>query len=162
VWLLLILAVATAIRIRLLDFPLERDEGEFAYAGQLLLQGVSPYEAAYNVALKFPGTFVGYAVIMAMFEQTIIAIHAGVILINLATALLVYVLARRMCGDAAGVVAAGTYALLSINPVILGLAAHATHFVMLPALAGIVLLQSLEDHTRAVRIFLPGCSLGWR
>ena len=42
-WLLLILAVVTAIRIRLLDFPLQRDEGEYAYAGQLLLQGVTPY-----------------------------------------------------------------------------------------------------------------------
>ena len=30
--LLVILAVVTAIRIRLLDLPLERDEGEYAYA----------------------------------------------------------------------------------------------------------------------------------
>ena len=161
-WLLLILALVTAIRIRLLDFPLQRDEGEYAYAGQLLLQGVTPYEGAYNVALKLPGTCVAYALIMAVFGQTAIAIHAGVILVNLATAALVFVLARRLYGDAAGVVAAGTFALLSINPTILGLAAHATHFVMLPALAGIVLLQNLEDNTLAGEFFPPGCSWGWR
>jgi hypothetical protein len=159
-WLLLILAVVTAIRIRLLDFPLQRDEGEYAYAGQLLLQGVTPYEGAYNVALKLPGTCVAYALIMAVFGQTTIAIHAGVILVNLATAALVFVLARRLYGDAAGAVAAGTFALLSINPAILGLAAHATHFVMLLALAGIVLLQNLEDNTSAWRIFSAGLLLG--
>jgi hypothetical protein len=42
---------------------------------------------------------------------------------------LVFVLARRICGDAAGVVAAGTYALLSIVPETFGLATHAIPMV---------------------------------
>jgi len=158
--LLVILAVVTMIRLRLLNVPLERDEGEFAYAGQLLLQGVSPYHAAYNVALKLPGTWAAYALIMALFGQTAAAIHAGVLLVNLASAVLVFVLARRIFGDAAGVVAAGTFALLSLVPDSLGLAAHATHFVMLPALAGIVLLQNLDERTPAKRIFLAGLLIG--
>src|ERR1035437_67650 len=158
--LLLILTVVTAIRIRLMDMPLERDEGEYAYAGQLLLQGVSPYQAAYNVALKLPGTCVAYALIMAVFGQTAAALHAGVILISLASAGLIFVLARRICGDAAGVVAAGTNALLSIVPETVGLAAHATHFVMLPVLAGVILLQNLDDHTSAARIFFAGLLVG--
>ncbi|MEI9962574.1 MAG: glycosyltransferase family 39 protein [Limisphaerales bacterium] len=158
--LLLILIVVTAIRIRLLDFPLERDEGEFAYAAQLLLQGDSPYQHAYNTMLKLPGTCIAYALIMAVLGQTTIAIHSGVILVNLATAVLVFLLARRIYGDAAGVVAAGTYALLSINPETLGLAAHATHFVMLPALAGILLLQDLDERTSSSRIFFAGLLLG--
>jgi len=57
-------------------------------------------------------------------------------------------------------VAAGTYALLSINPETLGLAAHATHFVMLLALAGIFLLQNLDDDTSPARIFSAGLLLG--
>lgn len=32
-----VFGVATAIRIRLLAIPLERDEGEYPYAGQLML-----------------------------------------------------------------------------------------------------------------------------
>jgi len=44
-----------AIRVRLLGIPLERDEGEYAYAGQLMLQGIPPYKLAYN--MKFPGTY---------------------------------------------------------------------------------------------------------
>ncbi|MGA2787645.1 MAG: glycosyltransferase family 39 protein [Verrucomicrobiota bacterium] len=158
VLLLLILAVVTAVQIRLLNMPLERDEGEYAYTGQLMLQGIPPYQEAYN--MKWPGTFAAYALIMALFGQTVGGIHAGLILVNLATAALVFLLARRMCRNAGGVVAAGTCALLSINPGTLGLFAHATHFVMLPALAGIVLLQNLDDDTSPSRIFSAGLLLG--
>jgi len=43
-WAVLLLAVglAAAVRVRLIGVPLERDEGEFAYAGQLLRRTVSP------------------------------------------------------------------------------------------------------------------------
>ncbi len=160
VFLFLVLATVVAIRIRLLDVPLERDEGEYAYAGQLLLQGVSPYQGAYNVTIKLPGTCAAYALIMALFGQTAAALHAGVLLVNLATAMLVFVLARRIYGEAGGVIAAGVCALLSIVPATLGLAAHATHFVMLPALAGVLLLQNLNERTLAARIFLAGLFLG--
>ena len=51
----IILLTVAIIRIRLLSFPLERDEGEYAYFGQLILQGIPPYKLAYN--LKLPGTY---------------------------------------------------------------------------------------------------------
>jgi uncharacterized membrane protein (UPF0136 family) len=156
--LLVILTMVTAIRIRLLNLPLERDEGEYAYCGQLILQGVCPYQAAYS--MKWPGTDAAYALIMGIFGQTTGGIHAGLILINLATSALIFLLARRVCGDTAGVVAAGTHALLSISPSTAGLAAHATHFVMVFALGGIVLLQKLDDQTSPVRVFFAGLLLG--
>ena len=40
--LLLVLLIVGFIRIRLLATPLERDEGEYAYAGQLILQASRP------------------------------------------------------------------------------------------------------------------------
>jgi hypothetical protein len=159
-WLLLVLAVVTIIRIRLVNLPLERDEGEFAYGGQLMLQGVSIYKEAYNDALKLPGTCAAYALAMALFGQSAAAIHAFVILVTLGAAIFVFLLTRRISGDGAGTVAATTYALLSISPPSLGLAAHATHFVMLPAVAGIFLLQNLDERTKALRIFLAGLLLG--
>ncbi|PYN18494.1 MAG: hypothetical protein DME05_00625, partial [Candidatus Rokuibacteriota bacterium] len=46
-WALCLLAaiglLAAVIRFRLLEIPLDRDEGEYAYFGQLLLAGVPPY-----------------------------------------------------------------------------------------------------------------------
>jgi hypothetical protein len=153
-----VLAVTTGIRLRLLGTPLERDEGEFAYGGQLLLEGAPLYQHIYT--MKWPGTHALYALFMAVFGQTPGGIHAGLIVVNVATAVLVFVLARRLCGDAGAFVAAGTYALLSINPPTLGLAAHATHFVALAALGGILLLHRIEVGTSRTRIFLAGLLLG--
>ncbi|PYL50684.1 MAG: hypothetical protein DMF33_12180, partial [Verrucomicrobia bacterium] len=65
----IVFGLVIAIRIRLLDIPLERDEGEYAYAGQLMLQGIPPYTLAYS--MKFPGTYASYALIMSIFGQTI-------------------------------------------------------------------------------------------
>jgi hypothetical protein len=49
----LIVAAVALLRWGLLDVPLERDEGEYAYTAQLLLEGISPYAQAYN--MKLPG-----------------------------------------------------------------------------------------------------------
>jgi len=39
---LLVMLAAGLLRLRLLDLPLERDEGEYAYAGQLLFKAFHP------------------------------------------------------------------------------------------------------------------------
>ena len=73
-----VVALSAAIRLRLLDVPLDRDEGEYAYFGQLLLDGIPPYAQAYN--LKLPGIYGVYALVMATFGQTPAAIRTGLIL----------------------------------------------------------------------------------
>src|SRR5437016_12571923 len=67
-----VFSLTAAVRIRLLGIPLERDEGEYAYAGQPLLQGIPPYELAYT--MQFPGTYVAYAITKLVLGQTIAAI----------------------------------------------------------------------------------------
>jgi hypothetical protein len=144
-WILFVLAlgVVTAIRIRLLAFPLERDEGEYAYAGQLLLHGVPPYQLAYN--MKFPGTYAAYALIMSIFGQSIVGVHLGLLIVNLATVALIFFLGRRLLNSTAGIAAGSIYAVLSVSPWIDGFSAHATHFVMLAALGGaLLLLRAVE------------------
>src|SRR5262245_36915724 len=123
--------------------PLERDEGEYAYAGQLILQGVPPYKDAYN--MKLPGTYAAYAVIMAILGQTPSGIHLGVALINCASILLIFFIGRKILDEPAGIVAAISYALLSTSQSVLGLAGHATHFVVLPALGGTLLLLRARE-----------------
>ena len=132
------------IRLRLEGAPLERDEGEYAYAGQLILQGVPPYQAAYN--MKLPGTYAAYAALMAVFGQSANGIHLGMVLVNGGAVLFVFLLGRRLFSSAAGLAAGASYALLSTCPDILGTSAHATHFVVLPALAAtLLLLRGLES-----------------
>ena len=139
-WLLVALAVlfVLVVRVRLREMPLERDEGEYAYAGQLILHGVPPYKEAYN--MKLPGTYAAYAVIMAVFGQSPSGIRLGLALVNAASIILVFRLGRRLLDEAAGVAAAVAFALLSLSPSVLGLAAHATHFVVLATVGGILVL----------------------
>src|SRR5205807_319684 len=103
----------SAVRFRLRNMPLERDEGEYAYAGQLILQGVAPYKLVYN--MKLPGTYAAYALIMAVFGQSPAGIHLGMILVNAATVILMFLLTKRLFGPLAGVAAASSLALLSCS-----------------------------------------------
>jgi hypothetical protein len=147
-WTLAVIAfgVTVAIRIRLLGIPLERDEGEYAYAGQLMLQGIPPYKLAYN--MKFPGTYAAYAVIMSIFGQTIFGIHLGLLLVNAVTIALIFFIGRRLMDSTAGIAAAMTYAVLSVSPSVLGLGAHATNFVMVFVLGGTLLILRLSELER--------------
>ncbi|HWX15275.1 MAG TPA: glycosyltransferase family 39 protein [Chthoniobacterales bacterium] len=153
-----VLGLTIAIRIRLLGIPLERDEGEYAYAGQLMLQGIPPYRLAYN--MKFPGTYAAYAVIMSIFGQTITGIHMGLLLVNAASVALIFFLGRRLVNSTAGLAAAASYAFLSVSPVVRGFAAHATHFVMLPVLGGALLLLYRTHRQAFTRLFGSGLLFG--
>ena len=146
------------IRYRLRSVPLERDEGEYAYAGQLMLQGIPPYQLAYS--MKLPGTAAAYALILAALGQTPSAVHVGLIFVNAATSVLIFLLGTRLFGYLAGTVACASYALLSANPSGLGLAGHASHFVVLPALAGILLLLDAMESGKTWLFFCSGVLLG--
>jgi 4-amino-4-deoxy-L-arabinose transferase-like glycosyltransferase len=130
-----VLLLVAVIRLRLLNFPLERDEGEYAYSGQLILQGIAPYDLAYN--MKFPGTYLAYAAIMSLFGQTPAGIHFGLLLMTTATALMLFWLGKKILDEMAGLVAATSYALLAAEPSLLGLAGHATHFCAFFVTAGL-------------------------
>jgi hypothetical protein len=159
-WILLVLIIGTVvfIRVRLLAMPLERDEGEYAYAGQLMLRGIPPYQLAYN--MKFPGTYAAYAVIMALFGQTPTGIHFGLLLLNLVTVALVFAMALRLTNTVGAIVAAAAFAVLSVSPSILGLAAHAEHFVLLPALGATLLLLDRRQNLRTPRLLASGALFG--
>ena len=112
-WLMVLLALLFAgfIRVRLLSIPLTRDEGEYAYAGQLILQGIPPYKLAYN--MKLPGTYFADALGMAVFGQTIPGVHLTLLVANSLTIIFVFLLGRKLFGDVAGVVACISYAIMT-------------------------------------------------
>jgi len=154
----LIVLVFAIVRVRTMNIPLERDEGEYAYAGQLLLQGIPPYKLAFN--MKLPGTYLAYALIMAVFGQTGAGIHAGLLVVNSVSIILVFLLTRRLLDSLAALVASASYAILSAGPSVLGFAGHATHFLVLAGLAGILLLLRAMEKRRAWELVLSGVLLG--
>jgi 4-amino-4-deoxy-L-arabinose transferase-like glycosyltransferase len=157
-WLLLILGFVATVRLHLRALPLERDEGEYAYAGQLMLEGVPPYQLVYN--MKMPGIYAAYAVMMAVFGQSAAGIHLGFMLVNFGAIVLLYFVGRRFLGRAGAVAACATYALLSLSPRVLGFNAHATHFVVLAALGGILLLLRALERGGWAGFFWSGALFG--
>jgi len=153
----MVIFVTVFIRIRMLAAPLERDEGEYAYAGQLILQGIPPYQLAYN--MKMPGIYAAYAAIIAVFGQTHIAIHFGVLLINIATIILIYYLAKKLLGPIAAAASAVFFAITSMS-VNIQATANAENFVVLPAIAAILLLIKFSETRKILHLIPAGLLMG--
>jgi hypothetical protein len=140
---LAVMFTALFIRLSLRFAALDDAEGEFAYTGQLLLQGIAPFREAAN--MKLPGTGAVYALVMAVFGQDPAGIHIGLALASLGASILLYFLGKRLFGELAGWTAAAAYALLSIGSGVLGTLANAEHFVVLPVLSAMLLLLRWRD-----------------
>jgi len=153
-----VILLTVVLRYGLLDVPLERDEGEYAYAGQLILQGISPYKELSS--MKLPGIYAAYAGLLALFGETNTGIHTGLLLINVSTIILLFFLGKRLIDPVTGVVAAASFAVLSVGQSIQGLFANAEHFVILPAVGGLLLLLRALDDDRPWFLFSSGLLLG--
>jgi len=154
----IIIAVTAAIRFRLLDVPLERDEGEYAYAGQLMLEGVPPYSLVYN--MKMPGIYAAYALILAAFGQTCAGIHLGLLIVNAATIVLIFLLAKYLADSWAGVLAAAAFAVMSLTLPVEGLFANAEHFAILFAIAGLLFLLYAIDRNKPIALLASAILFG--
>jgi hypothetical protein len=140
-------------RLHLLPIPFERDEGEYAYVGKMILDGHPPYTLAYN--MKLPGTFYMYALIMGIFGKTIVGVHLGLACITLASMLLVFLISGNFVSKTGSVISAATFGILGTSWTLLGQAAHATHFVIFFALIGIfILLQSYKSNKKKLMKYL--------
>ncbi len=80
-----LIAVFALLRAPYVSVPLERDEGEYAYIAQRLLEGDVPYRDAFDQ--KPPGVFLAYAMAFVSFGQSIESIHWLLYLWTAATAL---------------------------------------------------------------------------
>ncbi len=146
------------LRIRLLDIPLERDEGEYAYIGKLLMEGIAPYKEAYN--MKLPGTYFMYALIMSIFGSTTSGIHIGLMLVNAATIAILFFGFRRIFNAPIALFASSVYGLMSLSSNFMGFAAHATQFVSFFSAAGIYFLSVFLVNRKLLTAFLIGLMFG--
>lgn len=141
-----------------LDMPLERDEGEYGYLAQLLLQGVAPYAEAAN--MKLPGTSFMYALFIAIGGVSAKTIHLGLLFTNLLTAIGLYSLARQCINQRAASLAVGFFACMSLFTYVIGFAAHATHFVMLFVVIGLAIGYRTTEKPNLWRSAAMGLCLG--
>jgi hypothetical protein len=157
--LLMIVALTGIIRIGLLGVPFQRDEGEYAYAGQLILQGVPPYQEVFN--MKLPGIYAAYAFFMAIFGESYQGVHLALLVLNAITIVLVYFLAKQiLLNQACALISAASFAVLSLGQRVEGIYANSEHFVIVFATGGLLLMLRGLVTERLVKLFLAGLLLG--
>lgn len=142
-WLVLAALAFVALRAPALSMPLERDEGEYAYIAWRMLEGDVPYRDGFDQ--KPPGVFAAYAVALAGFGGSVEGIRLLAGAWSAVTALLLFLLVRRLAGALAGAGAALAFAAVSADPRVSGLAANTEVFLLLPLVASLLtLLRALE------------------
>jgi hypothetical protein len=131
------------LRYRLISIPFERDEGEFAYIGKLILEGVPPFKEAYDQ--KLPGVYAMYALFMALFGTSPEGVHIGLLGLNLLNMFFLFGIGQKLVSSWVGLGAAAIYGLITATPVVTGTSAHATNFVVFFVLPGLwAFLRGLE------------------
>ena len=146
------------VRWRFVGMPLERDEGEYAYFGHLILNGIAPYKEAYN--MKLPGIYYMYALIMAIFGESYKGIHTGFLVMNAGTMVLLFFSLKRFFTPLTGILTAGFYGLMAMSMNVLGFAAHATHFAVFFVSLALFFFSKYELNKKILFAFLTGAMLG--
>ncbi len=107
VLLALVLSVTFLLHLLVIAEPFGRDQGIFAYIGQTILHGGVPYRDAWDH--KTPGIYVAYALAFAAFGQGMPSVHLLDGISLTITALFLYLIGRRLHGEAAGLLGAFLY-----------------------------------------------------
>lgn len=148
----------TVVRWRLVGMPLERDEGEYAYFGRLILNGMVPYTEAYN--MKLPGMYYMYALIMAIFGETYKGIHIGFVFMNAGTMIFLFCAMKTLFNPLVGIFTGGLYGLMAMSNTVLGFAAHATQFVMFFVSLALFFFSKYEENKKMSFALLTGIMFG--
>jgi hypothetical protein len=154
VGLCIVCGVAALLRWPIVNMPLERDEGEYAYIAQRWLRGDVPYRDAFDQ--KPPGVFVAYAVIETVIGTSPTALHWGAQIYSFGTLIVIALIGRRFGGDRAGLLAALFAAYMAAERCVLGNAANTETFMILPLAAAFLCTLIAIDRGCWVWAFASG------
>ena len=130
VWLAICL-VYILIRLNTVSIPLDRDEGIFGYAGQVILNNGLPYRDVFDQ--KPPVAFYLNALALLFVPPTSTGIHTFLHVYNFFTLIVLFFLAKIYTESySAGLWVAFIYAVFSSSPSIQGFTASTEMFLLLP------------------------------
>jgi hypothetical protein len=150
----LVLLLIVFIRINFLEIPFERDEGSYAYSGKIILDGAKTYIDIGSQRLD--GVFYAYAAIVALFGYSVKALHIAFIFINLATAVILFFMGRKIANHLTGFAAALFFALLSMTASASGFTVQSEHIVALFAAGAFLSLFYYFDSKKIWQLILSG------
>lgn len=152
--------LVVAIRAPLLDLPLERDEGEYAYIAWRMGHGEVPYRDSFDQ--KPPGAFVAYRLALALPGDPVVAIRVVASVAAALGVVALYFVVAPLLGVPAAIFACLLLGFLGADPMIQGPMAN-TEVFMLPALvaAAAFFLRGLQRSKGAAAFFVvAGVFLG--
>ncbi len=158
---MLVLGLAVAItlylRLNLLNIPFDRDEGEYAYAGQQILQGNLPYDVIYN--MKFPGVYYMYAAVFAVFGESVAAIRLTGLCMHLATTFFLFGCVSFLFSKRTGIYAAATFLIISLSFPAESILSNAEVFVVFFGCAGLWMMIQYLNKQKWLWLFFSGVML---
>jgi len=125
------------LRINLIDIPLDRDEGIFGYAGQVILNNGLPYQEVFDH--KPPLIFYINAFALLLVPPTSSGIHIFLHIYNFLTLIMLFFLAKiYFKSSSVGFWTALCYAVFSTSPAIQGFTASTEMYMLLPISASLL------------------------
>lgn len=149
-----------ALRAPLMDLPLERDEGDYAYIAWRLAHGEVPYLDWFDQ--KPPGVYAAYRAAFGLLGDSVLAIRIAAALFSALSSIALFFAVRPLLGPLAATLAAILLGFLSADPMIQGPIAN-TEIFMLPgivAAAALFLHVVSAERTRIAVCIALGVSLG--
>jgi hypothetical protein len=142
-----------------LPVPLERDEGEYAWAADVLGHGGLPYRDTF--LQKPPGIILIYRGIFSTIGAGAVAIHAALAANYVLVAYLLYRLGRRVTGDRqGGLWAAFLFVLSLISPAYQAAVTGTEAFMILPLVAAMACLWTVAERGADGRVAAAGLLFG--
>lgn len=156
----LFIGLATVLRHNLLDIPLQRDEGAYAYLGREALAGGAPYLDFYEI--KPPAMFYTYGLLTGVFGYDTRGLHTALIWISIATAGLLYAFVYRYSGRTAALFAGVIYLFLNAGMYITGFAMQLEQLVNLFGVGGLTAYAFATGSRKKILLLsLSGACLAW-
>jgi len=159
-WIILTMGIVliSVIRVRLINIPFERDEGEYAYIANLILKGLPVYNEAYT--LKLPGTPLMYALFQILFGKSVEGIHIGYWLMSIGTVLLLFFSLKKLFNSIIALTTSLFFGFASISFTYLGNAAHAAQFVVFFTSMAILFFALYEEKRKWSAALFMGLAFG--
>ena len=133
------IVLSVVLRIAMIDMPLERDEGMYAYIAQRIQMGELPYTDALET--KPPGVFYLYALVLAV-SESVVWLRIFLILWQIATVLIFWQWIRQKYGDAVAGIGTAVLSIALTAPVYYGYSGNAEFFMITFVIAALGLLFS--------------------
>jgi 4-amino-4-deoxy-L-arabinose transferase-like glycosyltransferase len=147
-FLAVIILVVLAMRLPLLNIPLDRDEGGYAYIAWRMGFGELPYRDW--IDQKPPGVFWIYHMALSLPMDATQAVHCMAMLFSVASACALFWLALRFTSPLWAMAAAVLFGIFSADPLVEGTSANTELFMLLPLILSLIALLAAVRKSRGV------------